>query len=256
MTRYALRFMTDQDPQSEPAFRPLRAVPDRLEGRKWARATCTGPSREEATRSEGPRVARKPEDASASVLTKSGVFHRASASLEPTLVDARLSLDVRAVDRALETAASAAYDPTMAAPTMRERLQEMGEIADALVRIHGLSMHDARAPMFGPGTARSRYLRGVQRWCASFARVCDDLTKDLRSGRSADWATLRRQVARAARSHDRGLASAAAADVALLREAQPRMGALVDRLAEQLDQLFGAVDWFEESTRRYIGDAA
>jgi hypothetical protein len=229
--------MTDRDLPSEPAFRPLRAVP----------------SRDEATRADGRRLQRAPRSAAAPrILTQSGVFP-STASLEPTLVDARLSLDVEAVDRAL---GRAPYDPSMAAPTMRERLQEMGEIAQALARIHGLSMSDGLAPLFGPDTALSRYLRGVQRWCASFARVCERLTDELRRGRVADWTTLRRQVAEAARSHDRALASDAASDVALLRETHPSVSTIAERLAEQLGELFAAVDWFEESTRRYIGEAA
>jgi hypothetical protein len=239
VTRYALRIMQDEHPSSEPAFRPLRALP----------------RREEATRSEKRPQRNRDRNEPPTVLTQSGVFARV-ASLEPTLVDARLSLDVDAVDRALGRAAKIAYDPSMAAPTMRERLQEMGEIAEALVRIHGLSMHDGLAPLFGPDTSLSRYLRGVQAWCASFARVCERLTHDLCAGRPADWATLRKQVARAARSHDRTLAKAAATDVALLRDTDPGLRGLVHRLAEQLEQLFAAVDWFEESTRRYIGEAA
>ncbi len=251
MTRYALRFTRDNELPSEPPSWPLRAVP-----------------REEVTRSEGRSAARGSARASSpALLSESGVFPRVGAqpdvfrsftssgsfesfeSFEPTLVDARLSLDLEAVDAAL----ASAYDPSMAAPTMRERLQEMREIAEALGRIHTLSMRDGLASLFGPDTALSRYMRQVQCGCASFARVCDELSTDLGVGHPVDWLALRRQVAAAARGYDPGLREDIGAEVALLAETHRHLRGVVAGLGAQLEQLFAAVAWFEESTRRYIG---
>ena len=196
------------------------------------------------------RYALRPMTETAPALDESGVFPQLADTFEPTLVDARLTLDLDAVDRAL---GAAAYDPSMAAPTMRERLQDMRDIDDALARIHGLSLFAGLAPLFGPRTALSRYMRGVHRWCASFARICDELADELRAGRPARWSTLRASVADAARSHDLDLRSQATVDVALLRDEQPCLRGVHDSLRAELEHLFAAVDWFEESTRRYIG---
>src|SRR5580658_9447315 len=221
---------TEQQPATEPPVRPLRVV-------------------DEPTRVEGghrPRSSRAPDP-----LHQSGVFPKLlTEPFEPTLVDVRLTLDLDAVDRAL---AGAAYDPSMAAPTMRERLQEMREIEESLARIHALSMHDDLAPLFGPETALSRYMRGVQGWCASFARICARLASDLGAGRRARWPALCTRVAAAAKSHHRGLRTPAIDAADALSAAGPRWaGRIHERLRIELEQLFSAIDWFEESTRRYI----
>lgn len=243
MPRYALRPIADTDLPCEPVA-PVARLALRV-----VRSDSALLPAAEVTRCEGRRVA-----APAVVvpdLAQSGIFDSAPRALEPTLMDARLAVDLAHVERAL----GEAYDPSMATSAMRVRVQEMCEVADALERIHVLSLDDGLSALFAHHTALSRYLRGLKRWCGSFAAVCHQLVEDVRVG-PADWSTLRRRVATAAASHRPDLVVAAAEELAVLRDSRPDLRARTDRLAAEVEELFSAADWLEESTRRYIGDGS
>jgi hypothetical protein len=177
---------------------------------------------------------------------------RTTLSLEATLIDARLSLDLEAVDRLLK---GVVYDPSMAARTMRARVQEMGEIAECMNRIHVLSVHDGLAPLFDPYTPLSRYLRGVQAWCHGIVRASQQLVFDLRTV-PADWSLLKRRVDDAAKHHQPGLLDSVGVAINELRGMYPDRGPLVDQLTEEIELLMGAVDWFQQSTHLSFGPPA
>jgi hypothetical protein len=177
---------------------------------------------------------------------------RTTLSLEATLIDARLSLDLEAVDRLLK---GVVYDPSMAARTMRARVQEMGEIAECMNRIHVLSVHDGLASLFDPYTPLSRYLRGVQAWCHGIVRASQQLVFDLRTV-PADWSVLKRRVDDASKQHQPSLLDAVSVAINELRGAHPERGPLLDQLTEEVELLMGAVDWFEQSTHLSFGPPA
>jgi hypothetical protein len=114
----------------------------------------------------------------------------------------------------------------------------MIEIKDALDRVHARSVNDDIDGLFAPGTALSRYLRGVAH---------------LQGGLPIDWRALRADVARAAYGHERSLMAEVLLEVRDVAAMFPTLRTPLSDVELALEQLFASVDSFEDSVSLYLG---
>ncbi len=153
-----------------------------------------------------------------------------------------LAINVDAVERVLE---HVAYDPSSqaAANTLRERLEDLRDIGDALEQVYLVGAHPDLVELFDGDSPLADYLRGVEAWSAGAVSAFEKLAVELRAA-APDWATLRGRLESAAQFHMADLVPAIPDLVERLRSTTPASTGLVDRFMQRLSELFAAADWF------------
>jgi hypothetical protein len=162
-----------------------------------------------------------------------------------------LSMSLVCLERASELAP---YDPSSqaAARILRMRLEELGELRDALQRVHFACAYPVAAPLLVKDAPLADYLRGVHAWLGGIARALEYLAVELRQ-LGADWSAFRARVAEAQLFYLSEMPEAVRADVASLAEQSTETPELLLDLGATLDDLFACAEWFAASINAPFG---
>jgi hypothetical protein len=157
-----------------------------------------------------------------------------------------LSVNMETVRHALD---SVPYDRSTraAAQTVRRRLAEMDDVANALFEVLTVCSSPAAAPLLANDAPLADYLRGVVAWWRGILQAFEQVTPALQT-LSADWGLLRRRIEDAGAFLLPELVDDARADLI------PRgFGGGSTALLDALDVLLASADWLARGLREPFG---
>jgi hypothetical protein len=150
-----------------------------------------------------------------------------------------LTMNMEALDGALDYVARD-RSARAAVHTIRQRLQEMQDVANAFFDVLTVLSRSAAAPLLVNDAPLTDYLRGVVAWWSGNLRALEQLCEELRS-LSADWVLLRRRIDEASCFLFPELVHAARAELA--RAAHVRCDFALAEAADDLELLFTTTEW-------------
>jgi hypothetical protein len=171
------------------------------------------------------------------------------------LGDEQLNLSMCLVT--LETAVELIpYDPSAqaAANTVRSRLDELGELRDALQRVHFACAYPSAASLLHNDAALADYLRGIYAWLRGVVRALEFLAVELRQ-LGVDWGSFRARLDAARSFFLMDLAESIRLELARAAALAPDADGpeLVEELAADLEDVFACGEWFATSIRLRFG---
>jgi hypothetical protein len=160
-----------------------------------------------------------------------------------------LSMNMEALDGALDFVARD-RSAQAAVQTIRQRLGEMHDVANAFFDVLTVLSRPAAAPLLANDAPLTDYLRGVVAWWSGNLRALERLMQELRS-LSADWMMLRHRLDEAACFLLPELVDGARAELA--RAARVRGDAALVQAADHLELLFATTEWLAVGLRARFG---